>query len=357
MQEQLTTTTSDAFKSELRSLHGQLKKSEHILLATHEGPDGDGIGAMLALSLYLLDSGKRPYPFSFDALPESLHYLPGRRSVRQDLPSGSNMEVVIGLDYGDIERLHLAPEFLDEARFITIDHHIASHPFGNLQIVYPDLSSTSEIVYWFFKYNNLPISRDIALNLLTGILVDTGGFSHITTSSRVLEVGSDLLKCGVDPAKVLRQSLDTRGEAALKIWGRALGRIREEGEIGMLYSYILREDLEEYKADFDDVAGLISLLNTAPTTRFTVLLVEYEEGIIKGSLRSEQFKGVDVSRIASALGGGGHRYASGFTFKGTIEETVEEIKRIEKGIETPDFEGSNIGKKTYDIVPPEENAV
>lgn len=352
MDKELFKAGNDAFIGELRSLYDRIQSAKRFLLATHESPDGDGLGAMLALSLFLREANKEPYLFSYDKLPDSLYYLPGGRDIHHHLPRGQEFDLVIGLDYGDVERLHLEPEFLTSERFVTIDHHIASHPFGDIRVVYPDLSSTSEIIYWFFRHNNIPISRDVALNLLTGILVDTGGFSHVTTSPRVLEVGSELLSCGIDPAKILRESLDTRGEAALKIWGRALSRIREERETGMLYSYILREDLEEFDASFDDVAGLISLLNTASFSRFTVLLVEYEKGIIKGSLRSEQFKGVDVSEIASAMGGGGHRYASGFTFKGTIEDAVEEIKRIGIELEMPGSENPNFARKAYDIVPP-----
>ncbi len=346
MQDEHAIITSEEFIGGLRSLYDRLKNSQNILLATHENPDGDGLGAMFSLSLFLKQIGKHPFPFSYDKLPESLQFLPGSVSVQHTLPENDIFDLVIGLDYGDIERLHLRPTFLDESRFVTIDHHVASRPFGDLQIVYPDLSSTSEIAYWFFRNNSLAISKDIALNLLTGILVDTGGFSHITTSPQVFEVGSELLKSGVVPSKVLRESLDTRGEAALKIWGRALARIREVKEIGMLYSYILKDDLDEHGATFDDVAGLISLLNTAPTSRFTVLLVEYEKGVVKGSLRSERFKGVDVSEIAASLGGGGHKYAAGFTREGSMDDIVEDIKQVVLGF------GGTSDKKTYDILPP-----
>lgn len=311
-----------------RLLHERLNGARRILLATHENPDGDGIGAMLALSLFLGKEGKYVIPFSKDGLPESLSFLPGSGAIQTVLQPHASFDLIIGLDYGDVERLHLPREFLDVSRFVTIDHHVVAHSIGDLQIVSPSFSSTSEIVYWFFHENKTPLSKEIALNLITGILVDTGGFSHITTSPRVLAVASDLLGRGVVPSRVLRDAIETRSASALKLWGNALGRIREDKEIGMLSSYISREDLVRCNATFDDVAGLISLLNTASSSRFTVLLVEYEEGVIKGSLRSERFKGVDVSQIAAQLGGGGHRYASGFTRQGTIEDILGEIKDV-----------------------------
>ena len=312
----------------LRSLYERLNNAERVLLATHENPDGDGIGAMLALSLFLREKGKYTVPFSTDGVPESLSFLPGSDAVQTVLPPHDFFDLIIGLDYGDVERLHLSPELLDESRFVTIDHHVVARPFGDLQIVSPLLSSTSEMIYWFFHENSISFSKEIALNLITGILIDTGGFSHITTSPRVLAVASDLLGRGVVPSRVLRDAIETRSASALKLWGSALCRIREDKEIGMIYSCISKEDLVRCNATFDDVAGLISLLNTISSSRFTVLLVEYEKGVIRGSLRSERFKGVDVSQIAAQLGGGGHRYASGFTRQGTIDDILEEIKEV-----------------------------
>ena len=130
------------------------------------------------------------------------------------------------------------------------------------------------------------------------------------------------------PSKVISESIEARQSAALKLWGRALGRVEEDKEIGMLYSFVAREDFDEFGADSDDVAGLISLLNTAPSSRFTVLLVEYEKGVMKGSLRSEEFKGVDVSQIASRLGGGGHKYASGFTSNKSVKDIIQDIRQV-----------------------------
>lgn len=311
----------------MKLLNGRINDASSVFLATHESPDGDGLGAMISLALFLKERGKQLFMFSYDEPPDSLRFLPGSEDIKSALPAYNSFDLIIGLDYGDIERLHLQPSFLDSSIFVTIDHHISSRPFGDLQIIHPNLSSTSEIIYWFFRINKFPISKNIALNLLAGILVDTGGFSHVTTSSGVFGAASDLLRCGVVPSKVVQESIESQSNTGLKIWGRALSRIKEDKEIGMLYSYVLKEDLDEYDAKFDDVAGLISLLNTASVSRFSALLVEYEKGIIKGSLRSERFKGVDVSEIASKLGGGGHKYASGFTREGTIEDILGEIRQ------------------------------
>ena len=157
--------------------------------------------------------------------------------------------------------------------------------------------------------------------LLLGILSDTGTFQHSNTSSRVMEIASDLMKKGAPLNKIISTTFTNRNIATLKLWGRAFEKAKINPESGMIVSVITLKDLEDCEASNDDIAQVASILNTVPGTKFSLILSERPGGIVKGSLRSEEYKDTDVSKIAAQFGGGGHKLASGFEIKGKIVET------------------------------------
>lgn len=331
------------FEQKLKLAYNQMISSRAPLIATHENPDGDGLGAMLALYSFLKLGDREVFCFASDLPEENLNFLPFIEKVGRNLPSDGKFDLVIGLDYGDLERLKLPREFLEQSnKFIGIDHHVQSEILPEtLSLIYPELSSTSEIIFWFFKVNNIDITKEIATLLLTGILVDTGGLSHITTSAQTLKIASELFKKGVVPSRIASKALYKNKPASLKMWGKGLNRMKKINELEMIFSYISADDFMEHGAEFDDIAGLVSLMNTVSDAKIALLLIETEKGVIKGSLRSEKFKGVDVSEIARKLGGGGHKYAAGFTKEGDVDGVLEEVKRALSPI-----------RKTHDILPP-----
>jgi len=115
---------------------------------------------------------------------------------------------------------------------------------------------------------------------------------------------------------------------AIKLWGKALSRVRTYDEIGMAISYLSKEDIEECGAKEEDISGLVGVINTISDTRFSLLLTEYKNKKIRGSLRSEEYKGVDVSSIAKSLGGGGHKLASGFEISGSIKKVWLSLMKL-----------------------------
>ena len=157
--------------------------------------------------------------------------------------------------------------------------------------------------------------------LLLGILSDTGMFQHSNTSAHVMEIASILMKKGAPLSKIVEASFTKKNITTLKLWGRAFDKARINWENGMIVSVLTRKDLEECESGIEDIAYVASILNTVPGTRFSLVLYERGDGIIKGSLRSESYKGVDVSKIAAQFGGGGHKLASGFEINGKIIET------------------------------------
>jgi len=202
-----------------------------------------------------------------------------------------------------------------------IDHHPDITIRGDINIIDSEYSSVCEIIYNFFAKNKIEINREIAAYLLLGILSDTGIFQHSNTTPRVMEIASHLMKKGAPMAKIVDTTFANKKISTLKLWGRAFEKAKINPESGMIVSVLTKGELEECDASTEDIAQVAGILNTVPGTKFSLILSERDDGIIKGSFRSEEYKGVDVSRIAAQFGGGGHRLASGFEVKGKIQET------------------------------------
>lgn len=313
---------SSVFKEAFRAVTG----SKCILLATHEHPDADGLGSMLAVHAFLKERGVMSIPFCKDPPSDKLTFFPHINDLRQTIPSRF-YDAIFGFDYGDTRRLGIPEEVIARTPlFITFDHHLVGETRGDIKVVDAAFSSTSEIVYWFFKENDVAIDRDIAILILSGIIADTGGFKHITTTPTVFEIAGELLGTGILPSKIISSILAERGDRLFPIWGRVLARLKKHDSIDMAFSFVLQEDFKELGATFDDVSGVIALINTVSDARFSLLLVEEVGGRVKGSLRSERYKGVDVAEIAKVFGGGGHKYAAGFTREGGIESVLKEVE-------------------------------
>lgn len=309
-----------------------LKSAKRVLIVSHETPDADAVGSVLAVQ----SAFKNLETFCYlpDQPSKNLNFLPGFFKIDNKIPQTFlNPDIIFCLDYGDFERLRL-PSLISAKIIVTIDHHQGDQT-GQIKIIRPDFSSTSEIVYSFFKEIGVKVNKEIATCLLTGIIADSGGFSHAATSSQTMEIASRLLLAGAPITKIARRVLSLNQPSSnhidiLRIWGKALSRIKDDEKTRLAYSWLTFEDLKESQASFLDLAGISSIVSTITSADMTLFLVEYEKGKIKGSLRSEPFKGngKGVIALAKALGGGGHPYAAGFKQKGTIADALKKVLNL-----------------------------
>ncbi len=295
-----------------------LRDAHSVLLAAHEHPDGDAVGSILALMHALRMQGKSVTAYVPDPAPDDLSFLPSFQELTTTKPKTDDFDVLVALDSTQLYRTHLEAEFLVHPQTITIDHHYDNKQETTLSLVVPEAAATTQILTEIFKLTRVPITRDIATCLLTGIFTDTGSFMHDSTTPDILVMASDLMGKGARLAHIAHETYQKKDLPSLRIWGKALSRIMINHKTGAGVSVITYRDLNECGATLDDLSGVVNLLNTLPDTKFTMLLTEYEPGKIKGSLRSEPHKGVDVSVIAKKLGGGGHKLASGFEISGRI---------------------------------------
>lgn len=308
-----------AFEPELQKLNALIDSAKEILLTTHQRPDSDAVGSVLAVALALEQKGKNVTVHTPDKAPEFLSYLVGFEKIKQDVLPLSQYDLIVVMDHSNINRTGLAEEIKKSGKtLVAIDHHATSDRVGDLIFVLPDAAANCEILSEIIPQLGVKIDTHIATALLTGIVGDTGSFQHAGVSSHIMQVSSFLMEQGANLRAIMRAMYGGRSLSALRITGRALERVQANPVTGAAVSIITQQDLEECGATLEDLAGVVNLLNSIPETSFSFLLTEYEKGKIKGSLRSEPEKEVDVSKIAAQFGGGGHKLASGFEVAGTL---------------------------------------
>ncbi|KKQ45742.1 MAG: MgpA protein [Candidatus Moranbacteria bacterium GW2011_GWC2_37_8] len=309
------------FSTEFNTLSYVIAKSKNILLFAHSGPDGDTAGSVLAFKDYLTSIGKQATIACVDPIPSFLETLTNQTfSLPQDLDF-SIFDAAIGCDSVERGFQNVLPQLPEKTVTAIIDHHPDITTKADVVIIDAKRSSTCEVIYEYFVSQEIHISKNIATYLMIGILSDTGNFQHANTSSRVMEISSDLMKKGASVSKIIEATFANKKLSTLKLWGRAFEKAKINPLNGLITTVLTEADIEECNASTEDIGQVASILNTVPGTKFSLVLSQRDKGIIKGSLRSEEYKGVDVSQIAHQFGGGGHKLASGFEVKGKIIET------------------------------------
>lgn len=305
----------------------EINKAKHILAITHQNPDGDGLGALLAMGLYFKDQKTPHVLFCVDTLPEYFKFLPYSEVISSEEKHFTEKEfdLIIVLDCGDLEYAGVHEHFRKIRGLpivINIDHHQSNACFGHINLVHPIASSTSEIIYHFFDYHRHPIDKEIATCLLTGILTDTGSFSNLATTPSSLVVASKLMVSGGRLKQITENTLRNKSLEQLQLWGRALARIKKDKKTGVVTTVITQKDFEELGIDDTGTEGISNFLNNVDNAKAIIVLREKEKGIVKASLRTTH-PDVDVSALAKKFGGGGHKKAAGFSLKGKIVETKD----------------------------------
>ena len=319
-------------KEKINQIKKIIKENNNFLIICHERPDGDALGSVLAMKIALEKQGKKAIGFCADVSPENFNFLPDIEKIKNDpkiidefIENLQNKSSIILVDCSEIYRIGLK-NLKKENVALAIDHHPVVRPEAKMSIIEIGASSASEIIFDLFKNLNIKINKDIATCLLTGIICDTGGFKHSNTNSKTLEISAELMKKGARLNRIAKKIFRSKNETTLKIWGRALARIQKDPKTGLAFSIITYDDLKECGASPEDLSGISNIISTAKEARFSLLLTEYEKGKLSGSLRSEEFKGVDVSQIAKLFNGGGHKFASGFKIEGSSKESFLKIK-------------------------------
>lgn len=314
----------------LEKINQKISNFQNFNIFTHKNPDGDAIGSTLALYRILAAKGKSAKIFIFDSADERFSFFPNFEKIKiTRKPEMPDNALIIYVDCANPVRTGFEENFFTGKEAIAIDHHLAGEQDepNMIKIVNSAASSTAEVIFDLATRLNWPIDRETSVCILGGLLADTGTFQHSNTSPKSLQIVSLLVKKGVNLKKIAEQLFKKREfDGSLKIWGEVLSRASLDPQTKMAFSYVSQYDLKKYNSSENELSGLINLLAGIPESKFSLLLTETKFGKVKGSMRSELYKGVDVAKIAQAFGGGGHKLAAGFEVEGKIAEKEKEIK-------------------------------
>lgn len=300
-----------------------VRESETIVLAPHLKPDGDAIGSILGFACALGDNEKKQaFLYSADKVPTSFSFMQGYEEIAHEILWYPDL--LIGFDYGDFSRLGVEDDIFSGSKIATFDHHPLRGQVGDACIIDIEVSSTTELLYNFMKAVNWKISSQTAQCLLTGIVTDTGGFSHNIGKNTFL-VSGDLIQKGASLVEIYKNVLSGKEQNVLNVWGSLLARVKVDQKYNFLSIYIPFEQFKSYNLSLDEITGIVSVLNRIVESAFSLFVVEHAPNKIKGSLRGDVSKGVPVSSIAERLGGGGHKYAAGFSLDMPFEKAEQSI--------------------------------
>jgi phosphoesterase RecJ-like protein len=305
----------------------ELLSSEKLLLTTHENPDGDALGSLVAMNEILRALGKDTVMFLSEEefpLPYEYRWLP-LDGACHTLPDDAEQRTIVFLDCGNIDRMPVSFLARDDAHIVNIDHHHDNTRFGTANYVVDGASSTAEIIWDLSKDLGVELTTEIAEALYVGLVTDTGKFQYENTTPTSHVMAADLLAHGVEVHEIFRHLYENMPLAKLKLLARVLERVERYDDGRLTASYILRSDYEELGAVENLAEGIVDHIRSIEGTVVAALirqqLKEGREGVLKVSLRASADE-VDVSVIAREEGGGGHRQAAGFSTERTREELL-----------------------------------
>lgn len=306
---------------------GALSAGERFLLVTHENPDGDALGSLLAMALILRSLGKDVVAFiASEDLPLSYEYdWLDISAVVSQIPADVDQRVVVFLDCGNTERSPLAEQAAAPEQLLNIDHHHDNTRFGSIDYVVEEASSTAEIVWDLAHGLKVPLTSEIAEALYLGLITDTGRFMYPNATARSHAMATELLACGIDGNLIFRRVYENLPEAKLQLFARALTAAQRYLEGRLTLSVLSQADFEECGASASYTEGIVDFLRAVDGTRVAALIRETsdENGeSYRISMRSSDGE-VDVSKIARAGGGGGHPAAAGFKSELSQNELIE----------------------------------
>jgi bifunctional oligoribonuclease and PAP phosphatase NrnA len=310
-----------------------LQTAEDVVLVCHVAPDGDALGSMLALGTALRSAGKRvcaswgSEPFE---VPANYGFLPALDLLvpAADVPAAPPL--LVTLDSGSTDRLGtLADRVAAAGQVLVVDHHTSNTSYGTVHLVDRGAAATAVVVAELLDRLGLPLTQEVAAPLYTGLVTDTGSFRHASTSPAVHRLAARLLATGIRHDLINRAIWDTQPFGYVQLLGEVCARARLEpdaaGGLGLVWTEVGAEDLQRHGLGLSDVEGVIDVLRTALEAEVALVVkCDPADGLWKVSTRSKG--AVDVGEVCTGLGGGGHRFAAGYTSGADLAGTLAAVR-------------------------------
>lgn len=311
-----------------------LRETEHPVLCCHISPDGDALGSALAVALALTRLGGRPVvTFGDDPMvvPRALSFLPGQHLLVKPADVDDAPDLMVAFDTGSIDRLGtIAKTFTSARHTAALDHHPSYTGFAEHALVDAEVPATAVLALQLIDRLGVPLDEEIATCLYTGLATDTGSFRYAGTTASTHQLAGRLLETGIPHDRIARHLWDVASFGYLKVLAAALERAVLEpdlgGGLGMVWTLIPATDRARHEVGLAEIEAIIDTVRKVAEAELAVVAKEDAPGEHKISLRS---KGrLDVSKIALAMGGGGHRYAAGFTTYDDMLDVIAQVRRL-----------------------------
>jgi bifunctional oligoribonuclease and PAP phosphatase NrnA len=327
----MSSTKTNITEADLAAVAEALRSNDRFIVTTHENPDGDALGSLLAMTFALRELGKDAsmYLFGEVPIPNEYAFMNFAGIVRGPNPDSSG-QVIVALDCANERRLGPETALLEKAQLVVdIDHHHDNTRFGKVNLIVGHASSTGEILADVFRELGIRLTPQIAEALYIAVVTDTGRFQYANTTAKALRLAAELVEAGADVHRVFQGVYENVAFAKLKLVARALenAEVFEGGRV--VVSHLEREDFEAAGAEEPYSEGIIDYLRAVEGTELAALIREPPTAngpTHRISLRTTEAD-LDVSAIARKSGGGGHRQAAGFSSEASIEEITEFIRR------------------------------
>ncbi|MGY2081369.1 DHH family phosphoesterase [Modestobacter sp. SYSU DS0657] len=325
----MTATVSAPLAAAVRVLAEAADGGATVVLSGHVQPDADALGSTLALAEGLRRRGARvvatfPAPFT---LPDSLAWLPGADRLTDPATVPAAVDVFVSLDAASPGRLgELAPLLASAGRSVVVDHHASNPGFGQVRLVEPHAAATVALVAEILDGLDVALDRELATCLYAGLAADTGSFRFGNTAPGTHELAARLLRTGIDHAAISRRLFDTAPFGWLGLLSQVTGRAQLETGVGegLVWTWATAAEARGHGLAADQLEALVDVVRATAEADVAAVVKGHDDGSWVVSMRSRG--ATDVSRVAIALGGGGHRAAAGYTSALDLEGTVDQLR-------------------------------
>ncbi|MBC7116355.1 MAG: bifunctional oligoribonuclease/PAP phosphatase NrnA [Pseudothermotoga sp.] len=305
------------------SVISQLVSEDNILVLGHVMPDGDDISSVASLAEGLRRLGKKVRAAIDDQIPWYYKLFFAVDSIESfEQLQDFHPDLIVVVDCSSPDRVGRFQNLLKNSKTIVIDHHETNLMFGDLNLVDATSASTAQIVYNMNKAMGVVYDSQLATTNYLGIATDTGFFKYSNTDATVLKIAAELVELGAKPYFVASVILENKTPQQFKLLAKMIEHMKVEGEL--VYSWLSYEDYLSLGCNEDDSSGFVSELRSMKDIEVAILFTEFPRGEVHVSFRSKQW--LNVSKIASALGGGGHARAAGCSYKNAeLEKVIDEV--------------------------------
>lgn len=315
--------SDDSFKESKREVWAkiieQIRSAENILVVAHQSPDPDAFGSSCGMTLALKYFGKNALCLNQDGAAPHLQYIPDAFAVTDTVPAGE-WDLIIVCDCGEKERIgsELLNQLPQGVPIVNLDHHYSNDNFGDLNLVLPNTSSASEIVFEVVSDLLGTLTPEIAECLLTGIIADTGGFRYSSATAYTFIVAEKLIKAGANLERVNRNLFSNRSLAAVRLAAAAISAMKIHAAGKVVEILVTEEMMQRFSAQPTDCEGLVDAGRDIEGVCVSIL-IRKDGDLWKVSLRSK-YSECNVSEVAATFNGGGHVQAAACRWSGELED-------------------------------------